>query len=540
MKYFLSLFLLIPTILSSADIPAQSKITKVTVFRSGASITRIATVDIPVGSSTITFTELAPNIDQNSIQISATGGFVVLSVVKRNNFLEFNEHSDAIATLLERKKELEGELELLFAEQDVYNKEEQLLLAALSADGKEKKIDIAELKLATAFFREKMTELKKLRIEINAKRIPLQEEVRKINSQLQELNANSKNRSVAEIDVTVQSTRAVKSDVTLTYLTYRAGWQPHYDLRVDKLNDPVEITYAANVQQATGESWENVILTLSTGNPRSPGNKPSLEPWRLRFTPPPAPMSSRVMSQNAARKSVSLESSADMAASGVMELEESQEMDAITVVPTDQNFNATTIEYEISLPYTIESDGKPHSVDIDERQIPAEFEYFAIPKLDRNAYLTAKMSGWEDFYFQPGEANLFLEGTYVGKTYLEIGVEDTLVVSLGRDENIKLNRKRAKEFTKRRTLSRKKTESRGWEIEYRNNKTTSIDLVIMDQIPLSTNNSIEIKSEETGGAEYNEETGFLTWRMTLDAGESASKKFSYQVEYPKNQRLTLE
>mgnify|MGYP000459926682 CR=1 FL=1 len=60
--------------------------------------------------------------------------------------------------------------------------------------------------------------------------------------------------------------------------------------------------------------------------------------------------------------------------------------------------------------------------------------------MDLSAYLTARIPDWEDYNLISGEVNLYFEGTYLGKTVLDVNnVNDTLDISLGKDKNIVIN-----------------------------------------------------------------------------------------------------
>ena len=155
---------------------------------------------------------------------------------------------------------------------------------------------------------------------------------------------------------------------------------------------------------------------------------------------------------------------------------------------TVEKQEATTTSYDIDLPYTIANDGKYNAVEIKEVNTPATYQYYVTPKLDRDAFLTAQVTNWEQYNLLSGEANLFFEGTYLGKTYLNTqNTNDTLNVSLGRDKNVVVTRTKLNDYTKKGFLSNKRTDSRGYEIAVRNKKPQAINIIVEDQLPLSVN-----------------------------------------------------
>ena len=62
--------------------------------------------------------------------------------------------------------------------------------------------------------------------------------------------------------------------------------EPISSLYVKQVREPVlDINYLAQISQHTGESWQNVILTLSTARPALTNKIPELEPWFISPMP---------------------------------------------------------------------------------------------------------------------------------------------------------------------------------------------------------------------------------------------------------------
>jgi Domain of unknown function (DUF4139)/N-terminal domain of unknown function (DUF4140) len=212
----------------------------------------------------------------------------------------------------------------------------------------------------------------------------------------------------------------------------------------------------------------------------------------------------------------------------------------INRIEIKENQKTTSTTFEIELPYTIPTDGKEYQVEIKEENIKAEYQYVCVPKLETDAFLTAQIVDWEQYNLLEGEANLYFEGTYMGKTLLKTNsVEDTLKLSLGRDKNVVVTRTKLKDFSKTSFLSSKIKASRGYEIKIRNKKSVPISIVIEDQIPIVSEKSIEIEYENKG-AEYNKDKGKLTWKIDLKPLEDKKVNFNYTVKYPNTVNVELE
>ena len=48
---------------------------------------------------------------------------------------------------------------------------------------------------------------------------------------------------------------------------------------------------------------------------------------------------------------------------------------------------------------------------------------------------------------------------------------------------------------------------KGWELSLKNNKTAAIEVTLIDQVPLSTVDEMEVEVDELSGGSLNKETG---------------------------------
>lgn len=214
----------------------------------------------------------------------------------------------------------------------------------------------------------------------------------------------------------------------------------------------------------------------------------------------------------------------------------------ITPVVTEITQNTTSIDFDIKTPYTIPSDGKPITVAIAEYNLPAEFVYYCAPKIERDVYLTANITNWEALNLLEGEASLFFENTFTGKTIIDTRTaSDTLTLSLGRDKGITVTRELQKNYSTKRFLGSKKEETRAWHIIVRNNKPSNITLHLADQIPVSRTNDSEVKLQNiTPNYILNPKSGELKWILNLNPKESKDIDLQYQIRYPKEWNIVIE
>jgi len=179
--------------------------------------------------------------------------------------------------------------------------------------------------------------------------------------------------------------------------------------------------------------------------------------------------------------------------------------------------NQTSVEFEVKVPYTLKSDGQKRSIDLQTLPIEALYEYKVVPKIDTDAFLLARLVNWDQNQLLEGEANLYMEGTYVGRTILDANVlSDTLDLSLGRDKSIVIAREEITEFSQTRIIGNNQIDTRAFKITLKNKRSEPINLKIYDQIPLSIISQIDVKAKEISGARYLEEKGELFLDLSLE------------------------
>lgn len=516
------------------EIKVDSKIEGVTVFLSGAQISRTAKISIKAGTHDLVFTGLSRHVNPQSIQVAAQGKLTVLSVMHRTNYMESQEIKAEIKDLQEKVEKLENDIILERNLLEVLRQEKQMLLANQAIGGENNGVQYDQLTQSVEYFRQRMTDIEKKLFAGQLKLKEMEKEQIKLKLQVKELNVK-KSSPTSEVVVSVSSKTGGSVSFVLEYAIYQAGWKPLYDVRVQDVNSPVTLYYKAQVWQSSDVDWNNVRLTLSTGDPAQSGTKPEISPVYLSFYQPPVEsVSGAVYGLSSKAKAAPRRA---YAADAAMELAEEEADESSRTVFTTHEM-ATNVEFNIDVPYTIPTDGKPHTVDMQSHELEAEYRYACVPKMDEDAFLTALVSNWENLNLLSGKMNLYFEGKYLGESHLDANNPvDSLMFSLGRDKRVVVERKQIKDFTNRQSIGRFRKDTRGYDIKIRNNKSSAINIVIEDQFPISNNDDIEVEHIELSGAEYDEKTGKLKWAFELKAGESKTLTIKYSVKFPKNKQL---
>lgn len=525
-------------IAAEGEKPVISKISEVKVFLSGAQVSRTASSTIGTGTSAIVFTGLAEGLDPQSIQVTGKGGYSILSVNHRINYLTESPKKKEIEELKAQIKKLEHDYNIENGVQQVWVNEEQLLLKNSAVGGQQNGLTAAQLQAVNDYVRERMKAMKVGWLTQEEKKQAIHAEAEKLRQQLASMQAQAP-RPTSEVVVEISSTVEVPASFTITYFVGNAGWLPAYDLRAKGVGQPIELMMKAQVSNNTGEDWNKVDLSLNSGNPTLGGVMPTLNPWML-YVFQPRQLQEVAIRGSRTRNAESLFAPApSVAMNDAVQLKEQEPASyqwASAITP-----RTTTTEYNIATPFTIPSDGKPHTVGVQSQSIAATYKHYATPKLDKDAFLYARTTGWEDLNLLPGEANVFFEGTFVGQSYLQLDQpKDTLDISLGRDKGVVVERVKRKTTNEKAIVGGKRTITVGWDLTVRNTKGTAVDLEVRDQYPLSPQSEIEVKLTDKGGAAIDDQKGLLTWNQRIEPKATKKLGFSYEVKHPKDLPVVVE
>ena len=522
------------TPLAESEKAITSKVASAKVFLSGAQVGRTASSAIAAGPSTLIFTGIAQGLDPQSIQVTGKGGYSILSVNHRINYLSESPKKKEIEDLNTQIKKLEKEWAYEKAMQDVWVNEEQLLQKNSSIGGQQNGISAAQLTAVNDYVRERLKAVKTNWLSQQEKLTAIGLEADKLRQQLAQFQQQTP-QPTSEIVVEIDSPADVAATFTLSYFVRNASWTPAYDLRAKAVGQPIELLMKAQVINATGEDWTKVDLSLSSGNPTLGGVMPTLSPWTLYR---PQLYETQAISR---RSNQAMGGAPSMAETMEKKDVQYEELDATGIVGNAVNYRTTTVEFALDAPFTVPADGAAHMVGVKSHSIPASYKHYATPKLDKDAFLYARTTGWEDLSLLSGEANVFFEGTYVGKSFLQLDVpKDTMDISLGRDKGVVVERVKRKTTNDKAVIGGSRTVSIGWDLTVRNTKGTGVDLEIRDQYPMSPQSEIEVKLTEKGGAVADTNTGVLTWNMNVAPKETKKIGFAYTVKHQKDMPVVLE
>ena len=520
----------------------DSKVTEVTVFRNYAKETRIGSIGLQPGNNEIIISNVSLYMDENSIQVATKGTVKILSVSTRTNYLTDKKKSEQILKLNDSVEILNDDVSWMREQTKAFQDELKLLDDNSILSNDKNTFTSAQVKELAELYRVRSIEFRKFIFDLAKKQKTSNEKIVRIQQQVAELNGNQ-NTAMKEIVLKVNASASTQATFKCSYIVTNAYWTPIYDIRAKNVNEPLHLDCRAKVVQNTGYDWKDVQLKLSTANPSANHNRPILYPIYVDFFQPdyyslklkksaaPVMQMMENKSSNMAYISGGL---ADKVAEEVFVDGLKADDNKVTIQEGDM-----AVEYNIATSQDVESDNQEHIVGIQEIEMPAIYNYHTVPKLDLNAYLLARVTNWAKYNLLAGEANIFFDDNYVGKSYLNPNVSsDTLLISLGRDEKISVKRMKLNDFSSKKLFGQNIKETKVFETTIKNNKNTAIEIEVLDQYPISRNSQIEVSTDDLKDAQVTEEYGKLIWKFKLQPNETRKIKLSYTIKYPKDKQVS--
>lgn len=513
----LSLFIYNQTFAEEIQLNAQIK--KATIYWQSASIEASVSKYLNKGEHVLIIEQMPKNMDINSIQVLSNNNFNIVSVESRITDGEAIKKSKEYLAL---KDSLDNYIDLYESLQvKKFAVDEEISMWITNKNIGSKSGNIVDLEDLAEVYKTRIPQLKRDSYIYERKMLKHKEKINFFQTLI-----NEKATSDGSIDLLIRILNPDNQNINLSikYLCYDAGWSPFYDIRALDNSDNISFVLKANVWQNTGIDFNNIELTLSTGRPNNSSVKPELYDWRLslsdnqsrmvKFSAPSILADAETISNSASKAMVSGMSS---------------------FVETSENMNK--IEYLITKSFNISTGSGKKIVEIQNRSAKANYRYVTVPKLDNKAYLMASINEWDKLLLTNAEANVFINGAFISKTMINPSIiEDSLELSLGDDESIKIERKLVNDQNSTKSIGSTKKINQKYEISVRNTKSKPIKIDILDQVPLSGDKNIEI---EYSAAEANidQVSGKLTWSYIIKPEETKKMSYQFEIKYPKKMVL---
>ena len=575
MKPITILFLFLSFVVNAQKAKEQnikSEIKKVKLYITSGEMTHESNLKLEKGRNKLIFSGISAFADPNSIQFTGDNNFRLVSISTEIDFLAAEAYNPRISVLKDSLESMKDALQLNIDTESSFNAELGVLNTNKDLKGANTTLTIDQIKSAGEYYRTRTLEINKVISKLKKEQTILRAKIESTRLQLTDLNYTENQRS-NQIIILVDANETSNVNTILKYNVSDCGWVASYDLTAIDINQPVKLKYKAQVYNNTGNEWKDVQLTLSTADPTLSATAPSLNPFYLEYSnyieqerstyiQPQSQLQQNYRSQieneiNWANQRAYDNYMLDKEDAGA-KLFESNNMaynfqnvmsnglsvnlgKKVTTISTqDIYISEMTAEFVVPNNFTCPSDARPYLVEIKEISVPATFSQVSVPKLDQSAFLLANIVGWQDLELVPGTTSVYFGGNFVGTSYIDTrNVNDTLSLSFGRDPKIQVIRKLKSEMSTKKVVAGNKRDTYYYDIQVRNNRTVPVTIDIFDQIPISRNSEITVSIETLGGGKRNDITGEVTYKVTLQPGETKNLEIGYTIKYPKDYNVKV-
>jgi uncharacterized protein (TIGR02231 family) len=511
----------------------SSSIDKVVVYFTGSNIVRNASLDIKPGINEFKLVGLSQNLQPNSIQFQLSDQCSILSMTTAKNYLSVKKSGIKVEALEDSLEVLTWDLKKYNMEATAFQTEKSLLTNNVSRVGTNNMVSATELSNATNFYRLKIQEIDEKILKNERTVLRLNKVKERLAQQITSLKGEGQ-KYCSEIHLTIKSDKVLKENLEFSYYEPSSSWNPKYDIRKQSKSKSLRLDYKAAIVNNSHEAWDKVHLVLSTADPSRDNTKPNLEVWGLNFN---------YSGKGKVRR---------YSSSGSEGLLEKSEMKLNTIVSYADAYkpqdNTETIEisefatdFVIKEAYTVPDNGFPIVADVKQHIIDSvSYYYYTVPKLRKDAFIIARIVDWADYNLLDGEASVYLDNKYVGKTPIETATaNDTLELTLGIDEKVVVNKVKKVDHNAQKMIGLNRKESFEYQIMVRNNNSFPIEIEVVDQVPVAQESEIEVDVKQISGAEHDLVSGKLKWKLKITPNDSKKLDIGFSVKYPRGKAVVI-
>lgn len=356
----------------------------------------------------------------------------------------------------------------------------------------------------------------------------LDKQIKALRRQLQQVKTPDSQQGF-NILVAIEPSGSGNFELELSYVVKRAHWTPLYDLRVNTTNNQINLNYLAEVNQNTGEDWTGVALILSTAKPGLGSLPPKLEPWYIEI------FESRQFAGRGVSEDnfLDLEELLEEGYAGNSFPGRGRRIEAETAAAQISR-EGGTVSFQVGGNIKIPSDGTPHKVTIFSDNYPSKPKYIAVPRLVSFAYLQAVVvNPLTGATLLPGKANIFRDNTFVGCVKIEnISPGQEFNLNLGIDEGLKIERDLVERQVDKKMIGHQRRTSYAYRLNVTNLQQVQVHLTLREQLPVSRNEQIKVRSTLTNPKIVVGEMGLLEWEISLLPQAKQELYYQFVVEHP--------
>jgi uncharacterized protein (TIGR02231 family) len=534
---FILLFSFLVAPWAHAGQTVSSKIKEVTLFSGQALVKREAFVSVQKGINELLIEIDAFLIDADSVTAKVFGAGEIIGVQFKKIPLK-EAPQQKIKDLMQKIEELRRSRRQLSDQREILEKKESFLKslidfskAQIPKDIQTRFPNMEDLAKALEFLSSNFQKIKEEKQSLDVSMKEIEEEIKVLEKELNALRGPvRKARNV--IEILFNAAKGQKVRIEADYLAKNALWQPLYKVSVPMTLSELDLTMFSKILQKTGEDWNQVALSISNVIPLSGVGLPSLPSWTLDMPRPRAGIrrkAARLDEEEAAVKT--LEGGASFG----------RPQEEAAFVAAKRRELPLSFEYRIPQLIDIESRDKETILPLFSRKISGEFYYYAVPRRSALTFLVCRAT--PDKELLSGPLNVYFGGRYIGKTHLgEKKAGEEFQLSLGADREAKARREKVRDKIKETYFGKIKRDTIVRELAYKitveNLKSRSIALKVVDSIPVSRTDRIEVKdlivNPEPTEKDYLDREGVMLWDYKLAPGEQQEISIEFVVTYPKD------
>ncbi|WP_440642306.1 mucoidy inhibitor MuiA family protein [Bradyrhizobium sp. PUT101] len=527
----------------AANVEATSAIDTVTVYPDGATVTRVISLDLASGDSTLVAKDFPLSLDPSSLRVEGeagarlTIGTIDARPPKAAPPVNLPELDKRIEALRDQRADLQGAIDSADARRKFAQHFAEASPAGLGEKGEAR--PITEWRAAFAAVAEEIA------IADAAIRDAMRKQ-RELDRQIAQLEAerSAKPPSKLEVRIDVASTAATKATLRVTYAVRNARWMPLYDARLDtgaKDRKPqLELVRRAEVTQSTGEDWSNVTLGVSTVRIGRGGSAPELNSLVAQYPQGPKPLALGTASDLARPAPMTRQVQSPAMAKIAEATERADEQQAVAEIG---DFQAT---FKIPGRVSLGAAEGAKSLRIASMTVPADLAVRAAPVLDPTAFLEASFKQTDDASLLPGKVAIYRDGTFVGRGKITASAKDDIVrLGFGADDKVRIERAVLKrnEGSAGLLVTTSKTDERSFKTTIRNGHDFPIKVAIEDQLPVSENEDIVVEmlpsSTQPTASNIRDRRGVLEWSFDARPGEVKDINFAWRIRWPKDKSMVI-
>jgi uncharacterized protein DUF4139/uncharacterized protein DUF4140 len=472
----------------------------------------------------------------------------------------------------------------------ILGQEEQIIRNYSVSSSGSAKASVQELRAHADYYAKRSRAIRKEKLVLGKKIDEINKLIKEVNKRYSTAMLPLQHDSYRLVAL-IKSQKSETKKLKFQCFTMFAGWQQEYDFNVKDTKTPMKLSYTAKIWQKTRYDWNDVKLVVSTRNPTIVSIYHEYTPWRIwpgynryNYRQEMGLNDGNSIEANVALSAGVLNAGSGFSTRGSQDKETQIRVDGLDVgnqftggagvfgrgnmpyadfnlstsnssrARSDKssnfqsNINISTgnqaigtgaanyfsFEYSPDEKHTIESGKKPTMVTLNEEEVKCKYKHIFQPKITSEAFLVAELSDWGNLRLLNGSANVYLDNSYIGKSYVDVSrAKDTLMQSIGRVRGLVCERQKMREFTEEKFFGDNVRRKIGYKIKVINNKPETLEIIVQERIPISASEDISIEILEDSGASFNTETGLLEWTLELKAGESKEISYIYEADMPK-------